>query len=315
MIYVVGHRNPDTDTIASALGYAWLLHERDGDDTVAARVGSVNQQTQYALTYFDVEEPVLLEDASPRFEAIVNKAQPLLPETPLSEAWRTHAQTKRPAPVVDRFRNPVGMVTGQSVFEYLSQHLDMADAPFSQLINVPSGEACDLNVPKFLLTDRIVDQRDSVLRSDRDDFWIVSNNGKFVGTCTRADMMKPPKLKLVLVDHNEANQAVGGLNEAELLEVLDHHRIGTINTTIPIAFHVDTVGSCSTLVSERMRMARLTPPPGIAGMLLSGLLSDTLAFKSPTTTPRDRASATWLASIRSIIVSIPATPCGPPKPL
>jgi manganese-dependent inorganic pyrophosphatase len=295
MIYVVGHRNPDTDTIASALGYAWLLRERDGDDTIAARVGSVNQQTHYALNYFDVEEPVLLEDASPRFEAIVSKVQPLAPETPLSEAWRMHAQTKRPAPVVDRFRNPVGMVTGQSVFEYLSQRLDMTDAPFSQLINVPSGEACDLNVPKFLATDRIVDQRDSVLRSDRDDFWVVSHNGKYIGTCTRADMMKPPKLKLVLVDHNEANQAVGGLNEAEVLEVLDHHRIGTINTTIPIAFHVDTVGSCSTLVSERMRMARLTPPPGIAGMLLSGLLSDTLAFKSPTSTPRDRASATWLA--------------------
>ncbi len=295
MIYVVGHRNPDTDTIASALGYAWLMRERDGEDAIAARVGSVNAQTQFALNYFDIDEPQLLEDASPRFDAIVNRAQPLLPDSPLVDAWRVHAQTKRPAPVVDRFRNPVGMVTGQSVFEYLSARLDMAELPFSKMIGVPCGDACDLNVPKFLATDRISDYRDGVIRSDRDDFWVVSTNGKYVGTCTRADMMKPPRLKLVLVDHNEAAQAVGGLGEAEVLEVLDHHKLGTMNTTIPIAFHVDTVGSCSTLVSERMRIARLTPLPGIAGMLLSGLLSDTLMLRSPTTTPRDRASCTWLA--------------------
>jgi manganese-dependent inorganic pyrophosphatase len=88
---------------------------------------------------------------------------------------------------------------------------------------------------------------------------------------------------------------VEGLHEAELLEVLDHHRLGTVNTTMPIAFHVDVTGSTSTIISERMRMARLTPPAGIAGMLLSGIISDTLMFKSPTTTPRDKASAVWLA--------------------
>ena len=83
MIYVVGHRNPYTDTIASALGYAWLMRERDGEDAIAARVGSVNAQTQFALNYFDIDEPQLLEDASPRFDAIVNRAQPLLPDSPL----------------------------------------------------------------------------------------------------------------------------------------------------------------------------------------------------------------------------------------
>jgi manganese-dependent inorganic pyrophosphatase len=102
-------------------------------------------------------------------------------------------------------------------------------------------------------------------------------------------------MRLIMVDHNEASQAVSGLDQAEVLEVLDHHRLATINTTMPISFHVDTVGSCSTLVAERMRIARLTPPPGIAGMLLSGLLADTLIFRSPTTTQRDRASGTWLS--------------------
>ena len=128
---------------------------------------------------------------------------------------------------------------------------------FGKLINVPCGEACETDVPKFKFSERISDFLDTVLRSQRDDFLVVDGDGKYAGICTRADMMHPPRIRLVLVDHNEMSQAVGGLLEAELLEVLDHHRLGTINTTMPIAFHVDTVGSCSTLVSERMRIARL----------------------------------------------------------
>ena len=294
-IYVVGHKNPDTDTIASAIGYAWLRRERDGEEAVAARAGSVNQQTAFALKYFKVDMPVLLEDASPRFGSIAHRIPPLSPVSPLSEAWRLSAESERAVPVVDDACRPVGMVTGLSVFRYLSGHLDMADAPFRALIGVPCGEACDTDAPRFNINDRVSDYLTSIFNTQREDFWVVDSDGKYEGACTRADMLHPPRMKLILVDHNEASQAVSGLAEAELLEVLDHHRLATVNTTIPIAFHIDTVGSCSTLVAERMRMARLTPPPGVAGMLLSGLLADTLIFRSPTTTPRDRASGTWLS--------------------
>jgi manganese-dependent inorganic pyrophosphatase len=296
MIYVVGHKNPDTDAIGSAIGYAWLLKVRDGLDTVAARAGSINAQTRFALDHFGMQPPFLLEDASPRFESIARDIDPLTPDTPLSAAWQLSAKTQRAAPVVEADGTPVGLVTGQSVFEFLSQRLDMMYAVFGKLINVPCGEACEHDVPKFLVTDRIGDHRDSVLRTQRDDFWVVNGDGKYAGICTRADMMHPPRMKLVLVDHNEASQAVGGLMEAELLEVLDHHRLSTINTTMPITFFVDTVGSCSTLVAERMRVRQLTPLRDVAGILLSGILSDTLVFKSPTTTPRDHDAALWLAN-------------------
>jgi manganese-dependent inorganic pyrophosphatase len=295
VVYVVGHRNPDTDAIASAIGYAWLLSERDGLNTQAARAGTINKQTRFALDTFGISAPMLLEDASPRFESIVQNIPPLNPAEQLAEAWAFTARTNRIAPVIDIYRRPLGMVTGQSVFEYLSKRLTMVDEPFRELIRVPCGEACDRNVPKFKATDRISDHRESVLRDQRDDFWVIDRDGKYLGTCTRADMMKPPRVKLVLVDHNEAAQSVEGLLEADLLEVLDHHRLGTTVTSMPIAFHVDITGSTSTLVAERLRMARLTPPAGVAGMLLSGLISDTLMFKSPTTTPRDKASAVWLA--------------------
>jgi manganese-dependent inorganic pyrophosphatase len=98
-------------------------------------------------------------------------------------------------------------------------------------------------------------------------------------------------LKIVLVDHNESQQAVASLDEAELLEIMDHHRLGIRSTHTPIKFTVDIVGSTSTLVSERTEEAGLSAPPMIAGLLLAGLLSDTLLLTSPTTTNRDRTAA------------------------
>jgi manganese-dependent inorganic pyrophosphatase len=98
-------------------------------------------------------------------------------------------------------------------------------------------------------------------------------------------------MRLILVDHNEAGQALGALDEADLLEILDHHRLGNPTTNIPIKFTVDIVGSTSTLVSERIDEAGLGAPPALAGLLLAGLISDTLLLTSPTTTKRDHQAA------------------------
>jgi manganese-dependent inorganic pyrophosphatase len=109
------------------------------------------------------------------------------------------------------------------------------------------------------------------------------------------DVLNPPRLRLILVDHNEPGQALGALEEAELIEILDHHRLGNPSTRAPIRFSVDVVGSTSTLVSERIEEAGLSAPPAIAGLLLAGLLSDTLILTSPTTTSRDHEAADRLA--------------------
>jgi manganese-dependent inorganic pyrophosphatase len=173
----------------------------------------------------------------------------------------------------------------------------MAEAPFRKLIDVSCDQACDTEVPMFYANDRISDLLEKLLHIRRDYFWVVDADHHYVGICRRADMLKSPKIKLILVDHHEVSQAVNGIDQADILEVLDHHRIGAISTMLPISFHVEVVGSCSTLIAERMRVEAMIPPPGIAGLLLSGLLSDTLIFKSPTSTPRDQTSANWLARI------------------
>ena len=124
----------------------------------------------------------------------------------------------------------------------------------------------------------------------------MDGDGAYVGVCVKSDLLRPPRMKLILIDHNETSQAISGLDESELLEVLDHHRLANPPTHMPIAFHVDPVGSSSTLVTERAMRSGLAVPRSIAGALLSGLLSDTLVLKSPTTTARDRVAAVQLST-------------------
>jgi manganese-dependent inorganic pyrophosphatase len=298
-IYVIGHVNPDTDSIASAMGYAWLLHERDGVETVAARAGALNPQTSWVLKHLELEPPVLLNDASPRFESVTRRLDTTTPDSPLREAWSIASRTGGVAPVVDAEGKPFGLVTGPSLFHFLGElvgpHPLRQEMRIADILDLPAREACNTNVPRFLASGRIRDSLNRILREEGDDFWVVDENDQYVGVCRQRDVLNPPRLRLVLVDHNEPRQALGALEEAELLEILDHHRLGNPSTHMPIRFSVDVVGSTSTLVSERIEEAGLSAPPKLAGLLLAGLLSDTLILTSPTTTERDRRAAERLA--------------------
>lgn len=299
--YVVGHKNPDTDAIASAVGYAWLLRERDGEETEAARAGPINPQTDWVLNKLGLKAPRLLTDASPQFESVTRRLDSTTPDTPLSEAWAITSRTDGVAPVIHEDGTPYGLITGWSLFHYFSRAIgDPASgrtaASIEDILAVPCREACDTNVAHFRGTDRIKGAINQLLHDARSDFWIVvDEEGRYVGMCRQRDLVNPPRLKLVLVDHNEATQSVESLEEADLIEVLDHHRLGNPSTRIPIRFTVDVVGSTSTLVSERIEVAGLSAPPAIAGLLLAGLVSDTLMLRSPTTTPRDEAAVKRLS--------------------
>jgi manganese-dependent inorganic pyrophosphatase len=186
-------------------------------------------------------------------------------------------------------------VTGSSLFRYLSQtvgpHLRRQETPISEILDLPCKDVCNTEVPKFLLQSRIRDSLNRILREEGDDFWVVDDSGHYVGVCRQRDVLNPPRLKIVLVDHNEPRQALAHLEDADLLEILDHHRLGNPSTHVPIRFTVDIVGSTSTLVSEQIEEAGRSAPPKIAGVLLAGLLSDTLILASPTTTERDNKAA------------------------
>jgi manganese-dependent inorganic pyrophosphatase len=161
----------------------------------------------------------------------------------------------------------------------------------TDLLNQNCLEACDKKVPTFQSNTRIRDVIHRILREEYNGFIVVDEKGQYIGVTRQRDVLNPPRIKVILVDHNEPAQALGSLEEAELIEILDHHRLGNHSTHIPIRFTVDIVGSTSTLISERIEDAGLSAPPALAGMLLAGLLSDTLILTSPTTTSRDKAAA------------------------
>ncbi len=294
-IYVIGHVNPDMDSIASAMGYAWLLRERDGLNAIAARAGPVNPQTAWALGRLDLEGPLLLTDASPRFEAVSRRLDTTTPDRPLREAWGIANRTWGVAPVVRGDGTPFGLLTSLSLFAFLStsigSHPQRQELKISEILDVPCKEACDTSVPVFQASSRIRDSLNRILREERNEFWVVDEKGRYQGVCRQREILNPPRLRIILVDHNEAHQALLYLEEADLVEVLDHHRLDNPSTHMPIRFSVDVVGSTSTLVSERVAEFGLSAPPDLAGLLLAGLLSDTLLLRSPTTTPRDHQAA------------------------
>jgi manganese-dependent inorganic pyrophosphatase len=298
-VYVIGHVNPDTDSIAAAMGYAWLLRERDGLNSLAARAGPVNPQTAWILKYLAQESPLLLTDASARFESVARRLDSTTPDAPLREAWSIAARTGGIAPILNPDGTPFGMLTGKSLFDFLT-HL-IGPRPrrkalsIGEIMELPCRQAADTKGPMFQATNRIRDSLHRILREERDEFWVVDDHNRYIGICRQRDLLNPPRLRVILVDHNEAHQALGSLDEADLLEILDHHRLGNPSTHIPIKFTVDVVGSTSTLVSEATEEAGLSAPPGLAGMMLAGLLSDTLILSSPTTTVRDREAAERLA--------------------
>jgi manganese-dependent inorganic pyrophosphatase len=296
-IYVIGHVNPDTDTIASALGYAWLLRQRDNLETVAARAGAINPQTAWVLKRLELEPPFLLTDASPRFESVMQRLDSIRPDSQLGAAWTLASRTGGLAPVVGEDGKPFGMINGLSLFKYFSDVLGPrpGDTTVREMMSVPCREAADTNVPKYAANAHIRDTLMRILRDEHDDYWVVDENGLYLGVARQRDVLNPPRLKIILVDHNEPRQALAALEEAELLEILDHHRLGNQSTHQPIRFTVDIVGSTSTLVSELTAEAGLSVPPTLAGALLAGLLADTLILTSPTTTPRDKQAAERLS--------------------
>ncbi len=215
-IYVIGHTNPDTDSIASAVGYAWLLRERDGEEVLAARAGPINPQTTWVLKRVGFEPPLLLTDASPRFDAVTRLYDTTSPDRPIGEAWPIISSTGGVAPVVDeKTGKPYGLITGISLFNLIGKLVgpqpQQEEMRMAEIMELPSSEACDTSVPRFQSATRIRDVINRVLREEHNDFLIVDENGNYLGVSRQRDVLNPPRLRLILVDHNEATQALGSV--------------------------------------------------------------------------------------------------------
>lgn len=293
---VIGHRNPDMDAIASAVGYGWLLNQIGTEKYVAGRTGQVNAQTAFALDYFKAMPPALVTDVHVRVGDLVEVLPYIQIGATILQACQSIAATQRSAPLLDENQKPIGLISGAGLFAAMADALSSTSVlALAKEFDRSANTAADIATTVLRSDEYVRDVITQVLRSEQDDFLVVDDNGRYSGLCRKSHLLSPPRRRIVMVDHNELGQAVPGTEEGEVVEVLDHHRLSTMPTSVPIRFQVEPVGSCSTLVAERGSEHKQTFPADVAGLLLSGILSDTLIFKSPTATPRDRAAAQKLA--------------------
>ncbi len=284
------------DAIASAIGYAWLLEHTGTEKYTAGRTGQVNAQTAFALDHFKVEAPVLVTDVRTRVSDLVESMPSLHRGQTLLEACQSIARTRRPAPLLDDNQKPIGLISGAGLFATMADALSSTSVlALAKEFDRPAEAAVDTSSIMLQGEEYIRDVISQVLRSDYDEFLVIDEDGAYIGLVRKSILLSPPRRRIVMVDHNELAQAVPGLEEGEVVEVLDHHRLSSMPTSVPIRFHVEPVGSCSTLVAEHGIEQKMAFPEGIAGLLLCGILSDTLTFRSPTATERDRAAALKLA--------------------
>ena len=398
-ILVIGHRNPDTDAICSAMGYAEFKRRTGMAEAVAARCGDTNDRIDFVLKTFGVEPPRFVADVSPKVRDVMGRnLVNVLPDTPIVEALATMDEHNiRVLPVLNEARRCQGLVSvfkisqfylpgmhrlfesrrvlaslagltrslGATVIHAVNPRREedlnlmigaMATESFRKrlltyapetllvvvgdrreiqqlaiehrvrCIVVTGGLEMDADLVamaerngvslllsphdsattamlcraaitvQHMLDDDFITLRDdeplrTAQRAVRDKsfvaFPVLNEQGEVVGVLSKSDFLKKVDRKLILVDHNELSQAVNGAGEVEIIEIIDHHRIGSLNTPHPIYFLNDPVGSTSTIVADCFFREGIEPPKAIAGLLLAGVVSDTLNLTSPTTTARD----------------------------
>ncbi|MEN6609899.1 MAG: putative manganese-dependent inorganic diphosphatase [Methanoregulaceae archaeon] len=404
-IFLFGHRQPDTDSIASVIGYADFLNRSEPGRYIPARCGDLNPETRYMIERFQLSEPVCMASVEPRLSDICFKTVYSLEETvpTVDVATLMAKEGIRNVAITDRRGKPVGMIGEHALAGAYIQRIYLAElavTPISldtlarilnatilvpsheilegkvyiaidalhvtlakmtakdiavvgdnepaQLALVSAGIACliiaegapvgerlsaaaakkgvsllateldafgvgkmislslparevmEPDIPVLTLDDTIAHARQVVTASKFRAACVVDGEGTLAGILTRTTLLDEVKRSVILLDHNEASQAVGGIEEAEIVEIIDHHRLGTITTLKPVKFLNDPVGATSTLITQKFMESGLMPGPDVAGALLSGILSDTLSLRMSTTTHRDRKAVAFLAGLSGI---------------
>ena len=382
-IYITGHRNPDTDSIVSAMAYAALKNALGQRQYEAARLGQISDETQTVLDRFGFQPPKLLNNVRTQVRDLdYDTPATLSAAATISRAWRTMQKDKISAiPVANEDGTLFGMLSAGDVANYDMSSVrnpKVGEIPVYNLLSVLegkilnqggemrdviSGEVCgdqpdmirraleigvsciivcqaevdpellamqtdtciistaydayravrliyhampissickNKDLVCFHLDDYIDDVQNTVLESRFRAYPILDEEERVVGTLSRYHLLRPRRKQVILMDHNEKAQSVPGLDQAEILEIIDHHRLADIQTKNPITVRNEPVGSTTTIVAGMYQDKGLMPTAKMAGLMAAAIVSDTVMFKSPTCTQRDIDVANRMARIANI---------------
>lgn len=290
-IYVCGHRNPDCDSVMSAYAMADLRRHTGWSGVEAICPGLLPDRARWVFDHFGVPPPPSRSDVYVRVRDLVSPEVPIIPaEIPLIDALRRlEASGESSLPVAAADGSFAGMLSPAKLLSLFIAKDDLSR---------PTGEA-PLHACSLVLnaSDRIHDVRGAAVRNSHNHFPVVDESGRLVGTLLKRAFAEMPPYRMILVDHNETDQGIPGLDEIPVVEVVDHHRISFATTSEPIKYTADVVGSTCTIVARMFRGSGVRPSRETAGALLAGIVADTLLFQSPTTTDADHALARWLEKI------------------
>ena len=289
--YVCGHRNPDVDSVMSAYALADLRRRTGLADVEAICAGRVPEKAKWVFSHFRLKPIRSRRDVYVRVRDLIDPSVPMIEaDAKLEDALRELEKSGESSlPVRDRDGRFVGML---SPAKLLGLFIAKAD------LSIPVGAAPLHRCAQVLVdADRVHDVRTAAIRNSHNHFPVVDEKGALLGTVLKRAFAEEPPYRMILVDHNETDQGIPGLEELPVVEVVDHHRIAFAATKDPIKYTADVVGSTCTLVAKMYRAAGERPTREIAGALVAGIVSDTLLFQSPTTTETDRTMCAWLEKL------------------
>jgi manganese-dependent inorganic pyrophosphatase len=303
-IYVFGHRHPDNDSVVSAVAYAALKNRIDPDNTyVAARLGPMPRETQWLFDRYGFEAPELIDHIHTRVgDVMQTKVISVKPTTDMGTASRLMMDKHlRVLPILDNDTRAIGLMSHRTLAQfYLDEIINHSDEVTGSFNDKEIAAIPDLieTVLEFTGPETLLVDASTSLLSNRDrELLVTDEDGRVVGILTRSDVVRGEKRRAILVDHNEMSQSAPGVGDADVLEIIDHHRVGDIQTSGPILFHNKPLGSTASIVTELYHDAGVEISPPMAAILLSAILTDTVILKSPTTTSTDRALVEELAAI------------------
>lgn len=320
-IIVVGHKNPDNDSISAAVGYAYLKNELErrasGDADpkrvyVPARLGPMPPESAWILERNGLQAPEVVAHVHARV-ADVMTPNPISigHDATLLEAGRLLRQHNVRALVVTNDDGTYrGLITTRMIAERYIAATDALEEGGANEMAVAGDLIASLGqkVADMTETDVLVLDKEGLLKEAIEDLMssalreavVLDDNDVAIGIVTRSDVAVRPRRKVVLVDHNETRQAANGIEEADVVEIIDHHRIADVMTVNPIQFLNLPVGSTATIVTLEFRRHGVEIPASIASVLLSAVMTDTVILKSPTTTDVDREQVKYLADIAGV---------------